>query len=218
MTETINWQKALKVYFIAGTQDVSGGDLVGLLAKAIEGGITCFQLREKGQGALQKAEVIESLAKECQRLCQLANIPFIVNDDVALAVKLKADGVHVGQSDKAINQTLAEVKPFGIDVGLSINTLAQFEEALRLDDLDYVGIGPVYATHSKVDAQPVVGLELLEKTVRMAPHMPKVAIGGISLLNVENVRATGVDGVAVISAITLSQDSSQTIQQLGGIK
>ncbi|WP_314060081.1 thiamine phosphate synthase [uncultured Vagococcus sp.] len=216
MKPPINWHEALKLYLIGGTQDVAGGDLVGLLAEAIKGGITCFQLREKGPGSLKKGEAIEGLAKECQALCRRGNIPFIVNDDVALAIKIKADGVHVGQSDKGIRETLKAVKPYGIDVGLSINTLKQFEEALELPLLDYVGIGPVFNTQSKVDAQPVVGLSLLNEAVRRSPELPKVAIGGITVANVGAVRATGVDGVAVISAITKSEAIRRRIQELGG--
>lgn len=216
MRASIKWQEALRVYLIAGTQDVADGNLVALLTEAINGGITCFQLREKGPGALKKREAIEKLARECQQLCQLANIPFIINDDVALAIKLKADAVHVGQSDKEIIQTIEDVKPLGIDVGLSINTLEQFEAAIRLASLDYVGIGPVFETQSKVDAQPVVGLALLKKAVNMAPTLPKVAIGGISVENVGPVKETGVDGVAVISAVTTSLNMKGTIQRLSG--
>lgn len=216
MTKRINWQEALKVYLIGGTQDVVDGNLVTLLSEAIQGGITCFQLREKGPRALEKRADVEELAKECQELCRRASIPFIINDDVALAVKLKADAVHVGQSDRGIIATLNEVKPLGIDVGLSINTSDQLKKALTISELDYVGIGPVFKTQSKADAQPVVGMKLLKEAVQLGPKLPKVAIGGITVDNVAAVKATGVDGVAVISAITMSPRISRTILVLGG--
>lgn len=217
MANKINWRKALSVYFIAGTQDVAKGQFLTVLDEAIQGGITCFQLREKGETALQKAEAIKALAKECQERCHKAGIPFIINDDISLAIDIGADAVHVGQGDKEIHETIQAVKPLGIEVGLSINTLAQLNIAQQIKGLDYIGVGPVFVTHSKVDAQAVVGLDLVKQAVEQT-SLSTVAIGGINLGNVEAVRATGVDGVAVISAIAASREIGETVRKLGGIK
>lgn len=206
----INWHQALKLYFIAGTQDVvTNESLPEVLQEAIDGGITCFQYREKGENSLQNYEDRLAIAKILQAICQRANIPFIINDDVPMAVELQADAVHVGQSDKPIELTLAEVKPLGIDVGLSVNTLAQLAITSEITDLDYVGVGPIFPTTSKADAEPAIGIDGLREFIQKHPTIPKVAIGGINTVNAQSVLETGVEGIAVISAITQSQDRKQ---------
>lgn len=211
----INWHKALRLYFIAGTQDVVDKEhLEDVLKEAIALGITCFQYREKGQGSLQNAEDRLAMAKRLQLLCKSASIPFIINDDVDLAIKIGADAIHVGQSDKPIAETIALAKQHNMDVGLSVNTIEQLKIASCVENLDYVGIGPIFPTTSKNDAEPAIGVDGLAERITQYPNIPKVAIGGINVKNAVEVLQTKVEGIAVISAITASQHRNRDIQIL----
>lgn len=200
----------LAVYFIMGTQNVKNQKALDLLEKALKGGITIFQFREKGAGALQ-GEEYEQFARECQSLCKAYNVPFIVNDDVDLAVALQADGVHIGQDDEKARKVRERIGK-GI-LGISAHTLEEVQDAIN-NGADYVGVGPVFPTKSKADAKAPVGPEFIKQVVRNFPDLPVVAIGGITEENVAAVLETGVDGVAVISTICESNDIQTTIKQL----
>ncbi|MGL4674032.1 MAG: thiamine phosphate synthase [Wohlfahrtiimonas sp.] len=211
----IDWHKALRLYFIAGTQDVVNQEqLEDVLEEAIALGITCFQYREKGQGSLQNPEDRLAMAKRLQLRCKSASIPFIINDDVDLAIKIGADAIHVGQSDKPIAETIALAKLHNMDVGLSVNTIEQLKIASTVDGLDYVGVGPIFPTTSKNDAEPAIGVDGLAERIAQYPNIPKVAIGGINVKNSAEVLQTKVEGIAVISAITASQHRDRDIQIL----
>lgn len=204
----------IEVYFIAGSQDCQDKSLIQVLEEALQAGITCFQFREKGTGSLEHdpPSLIE-LAQSCQLLCRQYGVPFIVNDNVAVAKQLKADGIHVGQSDTPIESVIEELGDDYI-IGLSTNNLAQFSEAEKVPGIDYVGIGPVYKPRSKSDYEAVIGLEGITKAMANRHHMPAVAIGGITEANVGKVWETGVDGVAVVSSITQSEAISLTVSKL----
>lgn len=211
----INWHKALRVYFIAGTQDiVHGENIEQVLEEAIASGITCFQYREKGQNSLTDPKERLCLAKRLQFLCKSADIPFIINDNVDLALAIGADAIHVGQSDKPIAETIQLAKKHGIDVGLSVNTMEQLHDASAIEGLSYVGIGPIFPTSSKSDAEPAIGVTELSKRAALYPKLPKVAIGGINVNNAIDVMNTGVDGIAVISAITIANEREKDISIL----
>lgn len=212
----IDWHQALDVYFIAGSQDVADGGLSTVLQDAINGGITCFQFREKGPGALTNPQEIYELGLVCREICQRHQIPFVVNDDLVLALKLKADGIHVGQSDQRLAEVVQQGQRVGMAVGFSVNNLAQFQVAKNISGIAYLGVGPVFPTQSKVDAQPVLGLARLEEIVAENNSKPLVAIGGINLSNSQAVRGTGVDGLALISALTQSQNLTTDIEKLKG--
>lgn len=212
----IDWHQALDVYFIAGSQDVADGELSTVLQDAIDGGITCFQFREKGPGSLTSTQEIYELGLVCRETCQRHQIPFVVNDDLVLALKLKADGIHVGQSDQRLAEVLRKGQEVGMAVGFSVNNLTQFQVAKTISGIDYLGVGPVFPTQSKVDAQPVLGLAALEEIVAENNGKPLVAIGGIDLSNSKEVRGTGVDGLAFISALTQSQSIATDIEKLKG--
>lgn len=211
----IDWHKALRLYFIAGTQDVVNQEqLEDVLEEAIALGITCFQYREKGQGSLQNVEDRLAMVKRLQLLCKSASIPFIINDDVDLAIEIGADAIHVGQSDKPIAETIALVKQHNMDVGLSVNTIEQLKIASCVENLDYVGVGPIFPTTSKSDAEPAIGVDGLAEKIAQYPNIPKVAIGGINVKNSAEVLQTKVEGIAVISAITASQHRDRDINIL----
>lgn len=210
----------LPVYFIAGTQDcrhLTGSpaeNLLNILQQALTAGITCFQFREKGTNSLaQDSPLKRRLARQCQQLCRQFNVPFIINDDIELALSIRADGIHVGQKDTPVESILvrAAYKPI---IGLSINTLEQAVANKDRPDIDYFGIGPIFATQSKADHAPTVGLEYIRQIRRLGVTKPCVAIGGINETNVSEVRSCGADGVAVISAISQSADIARTVRAL----
>ncbi len=209
----------LKLMFVAGSQDfyhIKGGKndrinaLLETLELALESKITAFQFRQKGDLALQDPVEIKQLALECQKLCQKYGTPFIVNDEVKLALELKADGVHVGQEDMAIEEVIALCKKRQF-IGLSVNTLEQALKAHHLDAVSYLGVGPIFPTPSKKDKQ-VVGVELLKKIKDSGVKKPLIAIGGITTHNASKLREYG--GIAVISAITQAKDKALVIEKL----
>ncbi len=209
----------LKLMFVAGSQDfyhIKGGKndrinaLLETLELALQSKITAFQFRQKGDLALQDPTQIKQLALECQKLCQKYGVPFIINDEARLALELKADGVHVGQEDMAIEEvvTLCQKRLF---IGLSVNTLEQALKARHLDGVAYLGVGPIFPTPSKKDKQ-VVGVNLLKKIRDSGVKKPLVAIGGITMHNASKLREYG--GIAVISAITQAKDKALAIETL----
>lgn len=202
-------RNVLGVYFIMGSQNSKAP--LETLEKALQAGITCFQLREKGEGRL-KGAAYENFAMACQKLCKAYHVPFIVNDDVELALKIEADGIHVGQDDTAITEfrSLAKDKI----VGVSVHNEQELAFAIQ-QGADYVGIGPIYSTKSKSDAKPPAGLDFLIRARRQYSDFPIVGIGGIDESNARHVRLSGADGVAVISVICESPDIKNTIKNLG---
>ncbi|MEJ8619606.1 thiamine phosphate synthase [Helicobacter pylori] len=211
----------LKLMFVAGSQDfyhIKGGKndrinaLLDTLELALQSKITAFQFRQKGDLALQDPVEIKQLALECQKLCQKYGTPFIVNDEAKLALELKADGVHVGQEDMAIEEviTLCKKRQF---IGLSVNTLEQALKARHLDGVSYLGVGPIFPTPSKKDKQ-VVGVELLKKIRDNGVKKPLIAIGGITTDNALKLRECGVSGIAVISAIAQAKDKALAVGKL----
>ncbi|GAA9891142.1 thiamine phosphate synthase [Helicobacter pylori] len=209
----------LRLMFVAGSQDfyhIKGGKndrinvLLDALELALQSKITAFQFRQKGDLALQDPIEIKQLALECQKLCQKYGTPFIVNDEVQLALELKADGVHVGQEDMAIEEVITLCKK-RLFIGLSVNTLEQALKARHLDGVAYLGVGPIFPTQSKKDKQ-VVGVELLKKIQDSGVKKPLVAIGGITTDNALKLREYG--GIAVISAIAQAKDKALAVEKL----
>ncbi|GAA8445924.1 thiamine phosphate synthase [Helicobacter pylori] len=209
----------LKLMFVAGSQDfyhIKGGKndrinaLLDALESALQSKITAFQFRQKGDLALQDPIEIKQLALECQKLCQKYGAPFIVNDEVKLALELKADGVHVGQEDMAIEEVITLCKK-RLFIGLSVNTLEQALKARHLDAVAYLGVGPIFPTQSKKDKQ-VVGVGLLKKIKDSGVKKPLIAIGGITMHNASKLREYG--GIAVISAITQAKDKALAVGKL----
>ncbi|EQL51293.1 thiamine phosphate synthase [Helicobacter pylori] len=211
----------LKLMFVAGSQDfyhIKGDKndrinaLLETLESALQSKITAFQFRQKGDLALQDPVEIKQLALECQKLCQKYGAPFIVNDEAPLALELKADGVHVGQEDMAIEEviTLCKKRQF---IGLSVNTLEQALKAHHLDGVAYLGVGPIFPTPSKKDKQ-VVGVELLKKIKDSGVKKPLIAIGGITTDNALKLHEYGISGIAVISAIAQAKDKALAVGKL----
>ncbi|WP_203362110.1 thiamine phosphate synthase [Bacillus sp. REN10] len=202
-------RQQLKVYFIMGTAN-SKMPLLETLKEAIKGGITMFQFREKGDRALIGEEKLQ-LAKELQAICRQHNIPFIVNDDIDLAIQLNADGVHIGQDDEKV-AVVRKKFPNKI-IGVSAHTIEEVEAAIK-DGADYLGIGPVFPTNTKADAKEVQGTKLIEEIRAKGLAIPIVGIGGITAENAAAVIRAGADGVSVITAISRHSSPAIAAQQL----
>ena len=203
-------RELLKLYFICGTTTCLGKDLYTVVEDALKGGITLFQFREKGEGALEGSGKVE-LAIKLQDLCKKYNVPFIVNDDIELALEIDADGVHVGQDDLGVDE-IRKLMPDKI-IGLSIGNEEELKQS-KVEYVDYVGVGPVYVTQSKDDAGGAIGYEGLELMRRFLPQMPLVAIGGIQTQHIKDVMKTNVDGVSIISAISYSDNIEKTVREM----
>ena len=174
--------------------------------EALKGGATFVQLREKELGD----EAFLTEAVEIQELCRQYRVPFVINDNVAIALKINADGVHVGQSDMEAGDVRALIGKDKI-LGVSAQTVEQAILAERRG-ADYLGVGAVFHTGSKADADDVTHDTL--KAICNAVRIPVVAIGGIGKHNVLELRGSGICGVAVISAIFAAGDIRSATAEL----
>ena len=201
----------LQVYFVCGTQDtgLNKKRLLEIVEEACRGGVTCFQYREKGDGTLEGQQKLE-LAQQLQHICAKYHVLYIINDDVELAVAVNADGVHVGQDDMRL-EDVRNIVGHKV-VGISIHSV----EELRKTDVVYadcVGVGPMYATSSKPDAQEPCGPERTTELQAEGLTLPCVGIGGITLDNAMAVLRAGACGVAVISAIAHAEKPYEAARQ-----
>lgn len=203
----------LHLYFISGTKDVGEKDLLEVLESALKGGITAFQLREKGENGLQGND-LKVLAEQCLKLCQEYKVPFIVNDHVDLALEIGADGVHVGQADGVITDIRTKIGPDKI-LGVSTHTIT---EAFTASDAgaNYIGVGPLYETTSKSISGEPAGPELVREVVKGLPGLPLVGVGGISERKAGTVIREGASGVAVISAIAGADNVEEATRAIKG--
>jgi thiamine-phosphate pyrophosphorylase len=202
-------REMLRVYFISGSINcVKPPNEV--LEEAIAGGITIFQFREKGNGALFGNKKVE-LAKELQAICRKNGVPFIVNDDIELALELDADGVHIGQEDEPVSVVR---KKIGDKIlGVSAHSIQEADDALK-SGADYLGLGPVFPTDTKEDAKAASGTRLLEELREKGYDIPIVGIGGIKVKNARSVVSAGADGISVITAISQAVNIKETTAEL----
>ena len=186
------------LYAVTDRHWLNGESLYSQVEKALKGGATFVQLREKN---LDSAHFLEE-AKEIKELCRQYGVPFVINDNVEIALAMDADGVHVGQSDMEAGDVRRKL---GADklIGVSAQTV---EQALLAQErgADYLGVGAVFPTGSKADAVEV-GHDTL-KAICEAVTIPVVAIGGITRDNVAELKGSGISGIAVISAIFAQKD------------
>ncbi len=188
----------LLLYAVTDRSWLNGHTLYEQVERALKGGVTFVQLREK---ALDEEAFLEE-AKEIQKLCTLYGVPFVINDNVEIAASVNADGVHVGQSDMEALDVRRRLGPDKI-IGVSAQTV---EQALKAQEhgADYLGVGAVFPTGSKADA-----VEVRHETVKAiceAVDIPVIAIGGITKENVKDLAGSGICGIAVISAIFAQDD------------
>lgn len=180
-----------------------------VLAEALSvPGITCVQLREKDASPEER----ETLARKAQKLCAQAGIPFLIDDDVELAKRIGADGVHVGQGDRPCNEVRALLGEDAI-IGVTAKTLDQ-ALAAEAAGADYLGVGAVFPTSTKQDTW-TIDREVL-RAICDAVSIPVVAIGGITAENAHELSGTGIAGIAVVSAIFAQDDIPAAVRCLRG--
>lgn len=190
--------ETMRLYAVTDRAWTGKQTLMEQVETAIRGGATCVQLREKN---LDEEHFLAE-ALEMKKLCTGYGVPFIVNDNVEIAMKSGADGIHVGQKDMEAGNVRALVGNHMM-IGVSAKTV---EQALAAEKAgaDYLGVGAVFATSTKPDASEVSHQVL--KDICKAVSIPVVAIGGISKSNMTELKGTGVDGVALVSAIFAAED------------
>lgn len=193
-------EKELMLYAVTDRHWLGDDTLYDQVKKALVGGATFIQLREKN---LDREDFLAE-AIEIQKLCKEYGVPFVINDEVSIAKDIDADGVHVGQSDMEAMDVRKLLGPDKI-LGVSAQTVEQAVIAEK-HGADYLGVGAVFATGSKDDADDVSHETL--KAICEAVSIPVIAIGGITKDNVAELSGSGICGVAVISAI-FGQDNIQ---------
>lgn len=199
-------EKELLLYAVTDRHWLGEETLYDQVKKALDGGATFVQLREKNLDR----EVFLAEAKEIQKLCKEYGVPFVVNDEVSIAKDIDADGVHVGQSDMEAMDVRKILGPDKI-IGVSAQTVEQAIIAEK-HGADYLGVGAVFTTGSKDDADDVSHETL--KAICEAVSIPVIAIGGITKDNVAELVGSGICGVAVISAIFGQKDIQKATEEL----
>lgn len=199
-------KKHMLLYAVTDRAWVGTKSLYEQVKEALENGVTCVQLREK---ELNESDFLKE-AKQISTLCKEYKVPFIVNDNVNIAIACKADGIHIGQEDMELTNVRKLVGEDMI-IGVSAHTV---EEAIKAQEggADYIGIGAVFATSTKTDVD-VLSFDTL-KSICEAVDIPTVAIGGIKKDNICKLKGSGIDGVAVVSAIFAAKDIATATKEL----
>ena len=202
-------EEMMRLYAVTDRAWVGKQSLAEQVESALRGGVTCVQLREK---ELDEERFLRE-AEEIFTLCKRYRVPFFINDNVALALRCHADGVHVGQDDMDV----AEVRRLvgqEMMIGVSVHTVEEARAAAE-GGADYLGVGAMFATSTKTDASLVTKETL--RAICDAVSIPVVAIGGINKSNLLELAGTGVDGVALVSAIFSAADIATECRLLYGL-
>ena len=181
-------------------------DLKDIIVQSAAGGVSMVQLREKTSSSL----AFYKKAKEIKALLHQLSVPFVINDRVDIALAVGADGIHIGQDDLPLS-IVKDMIPEHMFIGVSVATLEEAQEA-EASGADYIGVGSVFPTVTKEDAV-LVSIEEVENIAKSV-SIPTVAIGGISLNNIKELSGSGIDGVAVVSAIMNAEDPKLAARQL----
>ena len=201
--------KELLLYAVTDRHWLNGETLAQQVEKALQGGVTFVQLREKNLG---EEEYLRE-AVEIGALCRKYKVPFVINDNVDIALAAGADGVHVGQKDMEAGEVRRRLGPDKI-IGVSARTVEQALLAEK-NGADYLGVGAAFPTSSKADAREVSRETF--KEICSAVRIPVVAIGGITKENIRELAGSGISGAAVISAIFGQEDISGAAQELRAV-
>ena len=196
----------LLLYAVTDRSNICNLTLYEHIEKALQGGVTCLQLREKN---LSEGEFISEAVK-VKELCLRYNVPLIINDNADVAIKSGADGVHVGIEDAPVDE-LRKKLPKGFIIGATAKTIEQAKAAEKAG-ADYIGVGAVFPSPTKANAIRITHKELHE--ICSAVSIPSVAIGGISYDNMDELKGGGMDGVALVSAIFCADDIYTATMQL----
>lgn len=198
------------LYLVTDREILQGRSLLNAVEDAIKGGVTLLQLREKDASSREFYQI----ALQVRELAHSLGVPLIINDRLDIALAVDADGLHIGQDDLPAAVARRLLGPEKI-LGLSVSTVDEAVQGER-DGADYLGAGAVYPTGSKDVETPPIGPKGL-KEIKDAVSIPVVGIGGIKAANLAEVKDTGVDGVAVISAILGTPDIFGAAQNLAAI-
>lgn len=199
-------REMMKLYGVTDRSWLGARTLYEQVEAAIKGGATIIQLREK---KMPEEEFLQE-ARELKMLCNAYKIPFIINDNISVALAMDADGVHLGQGDMELKQAREILGPDKI-IGVSAHNVEEAVQAEK-NGADYLGAGAVFSTASKADVTSL-SMETL-KEICEAVSIPVVAIGGISEENMDQLKGTGISGVAVISALFAQADVCQAATRL----
>lgn len=206
----MNWtNETLRLYAVTDRSWLNGRALAEQVEEALEGGATCVQLREK---TLAEDEFLRE-AVELARLCHRYGVPLLINDNVEIARKSGADGVHVGQDDMEAHAARGLLGS-GMIVGVTAKTV---EQALRAQDAgaNYLGSGAVFGSTTKLNARPMTKETLA--SICAAVSIPVVAIGGVNRANAASLAGTGIAGIAVVSGIFAAPDIREECRALRAI-
>ncbi len=199
-------KKAMLLYAVTDRAWTGKKTLYKQVEEALKGGVTCVQLREK---ELSEEEFLKE-AKELSKLCRKYGVPFFINDNVDIAIKCGADGIHVGQDDMEAGEVRRRVGEDMI-IGVSVHTVEEARKAVE-KGADCLGVGAVFSTSTKLDVD-VLSHETL-RDICEAVDVPVVAIGGINKENIGLLAGSGVDGVALVSAIFAAEDIEKECREL----
>ena len=203
-------REAMRLYAVTDRAWLKEGQtLTSAVEDAIKGGATFIQLREKNAPYAE----VKSIALELKSLCAKYSVPFVIDDDVALAKEIDADGVHIGQSDMELKSARMILGSDKI-IGVSADTVDSALTAERRG-ADYIGVGAVFHTDTKTDAT-AVSREVI-RNITGAVTIPVVAIGGIKKDNTPELAGLGLDGIAVVSAIFAAEDVYSAAKELRAI-
>ena len=199
-------KKTMLLYAVTDRSWTGKQNLYEQVESALKGGVTCVQLREKD---LDEESFLKEAIEIC-RLCKSYGVPFFINDNVEIAIKCHADGIHVGQEDMEASKVRERVGE-EMMIGVSVHSVAEAIEAVK-NGADCLGVGSMFSTSTKKD------VDLLPKeTLRdicAAVDIPVVAIGGINRSNIHKLSGSGADGVALVSAIFASEDIESECREL----
>jgi thiamine-phosphate pyrophosphorylase len=205
----------VRLYAIVDPDRAGGRELSDLASLVAGGGATLVQLRDKHSETRAMVEAARAIRAKLTPL----RVPLLINDRVDVALAVGADGVHLGQEDMAIADA-RRLLPGDSVIGLSVKTVAQ-AEAAPIDLINYAAIGGIFTTTSKNNPDPPIGIEGLRAIAqvfrRRSPGLPLCAIAGIDATNASAVIAAGVDGVALISAISLAPSPENAARELRAI-
>ncbi len=199
-------RRALELYLVTDNRWLEGRSLATCVADALVGGVSFVQLRVKGASTIALAKYARALAP----VCRVANVPLVINDDIEAAKVASVDGVHIGQDDGACAYARKELGADAI-VGVSVHTVSEAEAAER-DGATYIGVGAVASTSTKEEAD-VLSFQNI-RDICNAVSIPAVAIGGITVDNVCELKGSGIAGIAVVSAIMAANNIEKASKQL----
>ena len=195
------------LYLVTDRGLAQGRSTLDIVKAAVQGGVTCVQLREKECPTLEFIEQALSI----KEFLSARGIPLIINDRLDVAQAVGADGIHLGQTDMPLDMARA-IAGDSMIIGISAESLEDAIEAEK-GGADYLGVSPIYATPTKTDTAPPLGLEGLRQ-IRQAVDIPLVGIGGLNRDNAAEVIRGGADGVAVVSAIVAAEDPRAAAEEL----